>query len=487
MHRYKLGFPDIVFIAAFSIALASGSQMLSIDSDLGRHLALGNYILEERIIPTRDLLSHTRTGLSRPPYEWLSQVIIALAYRLLNMDGVILLAALTLGLTFRFVYKYSNRKSTSPILSLMFTFLAIGASSIHWLPRPHIITFFLLALWIENLEKLVSGELTNRLFVFPVIMLFWVNFHGGFIFGILIWGAYVAGWLWDTWQGNPNRKTGRDLFIAGIASLVATVITPDLWHNWDAVLNNRSSFILNRTVETMRPDLSDPSIVPYTVLLILTLVSLLINQKTTKSNHLFMFIGLGIMSLLMARNIPLFAIASAPILSVKVNKFLSKHKTWQQINERFAGFGATSTLSVWPIAMAIIAFVYLVVFNLKFERTYYQFDPAVFPVGAVEFLKENPQKGNMFNEFNWGGYLEYQLFPDYKVFLDSQSDFYGEPLMREYDQITTAQSDWMNLFDKYHVEWVIIPLDTHLKQTLRDKLNWEIIYQDNTAAIFRVP
>lgn len=200
-----------------------------------------------------------------------------------------------------------------------------------------------------------------------------------------------------------------------------------------------------------------------------------------------MFIGLGIMSLLMARNIPLFAIASAPILSVKVNKFLSKHKTWQQINERFAGFGATSTLSVWPIAMAIIAFVYLVVFNLKFERTYYQFDPAVFPVGAVEFLKENPQKGNMFNEFNWGGYLEYQLFPDYKVFLDSQSDFYGEPLMREYDQITTAQSDWMNLFDKYHVEWVIIPLDTHLKQTLRDKLNWKIIYQDNTAAIFRVP
>jgi hypothetical protein len=44
------------------LALASGAQMLSIDSDLGRHLTLGNYILDHRIVPTRDLFSHTLLG-----------------------------------------------------------------------------------------------------------------------------------------------------------------------------------------------------------------------------------------------------------------------------------------------------------------------------------------------------------------------------------------------------------------------------------------
>ena len=483
MQRLKLGFPDIVFIAVFAIALASGSQMLGIDSDLGRHIALGNLTLDERIIPTHDLLSHTRVGLHRPPYEWLSQVVTALAYRILNMDGVILLTALTLGITFSLVYKYSNQRSNSHLPPLFITFTTIGASTIHWLPRPHIITFLFLALWIEHLEKLTNGELTNKRYVFPVIMLIWANMHGGFIFGVLIWGAYIAGWLWDMWQGKANKKAGSDLVIVGITSFIATVITPDLWHNWDAVLNNRSAFILNRTVETMRPDLSAPSIIPFTLLLSLTLISFSVNRRTIKASHLFMITGLGIMSLMMARNIPLFAIASTPILSAQVNKLLSKSKTWTQISKRFAGFGAAPTLSFWPAVAAIIALIYFANFNLKYEHSFFRFDPAVFPVDAVTFLKENPQQGNMFNEFNWGGYLEYKLFPDYKVFLDSQSDFYGEPLMREYDQIIAATGDWMDLLGKYQVEWVIVPSNSPLGKAIADNAEWNILYEDPTAII----
>lgn len=483
MHRLKLGFPDIVFIAVFVIALASGSRMLSIDSDLGRHLTLGNYILDERIIPTRDLLSHTQAGLSRPPYEWLSQVVITLGYRILNLDGVILLTALTLAITFSLVYKYSDQRSNSPILSLFITFIAVGASTIHWIPRPHIITFFLLAIWIECFEKLVKGKLTNKLYVFPVLMLFWANLHGGFIFGILVWVAYFAGWLWDTWQGKINGKTGRAIAIAGTTSLIATVITPDLWHNWDAVLNNRSAFILNRTIETMRPDLVDLSILPYTLLLGLIIFFLAINRKIIKANHFFLLIGFGIMSLLMARNIPLFAIVCAPILSDLASKYFSKFKTWERINEMFAGFRTASTLSVWPVVATIIAVLYFALFNLKYKHSYYHFNPAVFPMDATAFLKENPLRGNMFNEFNWGGYLEYKLFPLNKVFLDSQSDFYGESLMREYDQIISANSNWMNLLDKHQVEWVIIPNSSPLAKAIINNMKWEIVYKDAIAII----
>lgn len=43
MDLFRLRFSDLVFTAVLLLALALGQQMLSLDSDLGRHLALGNY------------------------------------------------------------------------------------------------------------------------------------------------------------------------------------------------------------------------------------------------------------------------------------------------------------------------------------------------------------------------------------------------------------------------------------------------------------
>lgn len=474
--------PDIIFASVLLLALALGQQMLSIDSDLGRHLTLGNYMLDTRIIPTHDLLSHTRTGLSRPPYEWVSQIIFALAHRLLGLDGVILLISILIALTFTLIYQFTNRRSNSSLISLLFIFLAAGASSIHWLPRPHIFTFLFLAIWIELLERL-TGNKPIKTYIFPVIMLFWVNMHGGFIFGILAWMAYFAGWIWEAWRKKADKPIGWKLLAIGSTSLIATVITPDFWRNWEAVLNNRSSFILNRTIETMRPNLVDPSVIPFTLLLFLTILFFILHWKTIRPSHLFLLLGLSFMSLLMARNIPLFTIACISILSNLSVKSLSKSKAWTQLENRFSGFNSGHGQSFWSVAVAGIAITWFAYFNIKSLHPFYEFDRGAFPVNAVRYLEENPQSGNMFNEFNWGGYLLYQMWPEYNVFLDSQSDFYGEDLMREYDQIMNANDDWQNLLQKYDVDWLIIPSNSPLAGEISNTLTWEIIYSDNTSMI----
>jgi hypothetical protein len=487
VQKIKPAFSDIIFIIAFLLALVSGSQMLNIDSDLGRHLTLGNYILDNRVIPTHDLLSHTKTGLPRPPYEWLSQVIFAIAYRLLNLDGVILLTATVIATTFSLLYKYSYQRSGSPTIAVLITFLAMGASTLHWLPRPHIITFLLLAIWVEHLDKLANEEATSKRYTLPIIMLFWANLHGGFIFAILAWIAYFAGWLWELLQGKSNQQIGVNLFIAGTASLIATVITPDLWHNWDAVLNNRSAFILNRTVETMRPNLADPSVLPYTSFLVLVIFFFAVNRSTIKVSHLFLLIGLGIMSILMARNIPLFVIAGTPILSTMINNYLFRYKNWKQIDERFSGFETNTYRFLLPVTVSLIAIVYFAMFNFKRGHSLYDFDRTVFPVSAASYIHENQQDGNMFNEFNWGGYLLFKLYPQNTVFLDSQTDFYGESLLREYDQIISTRGNWIPLLEKYQVNWAIVPSDSPLAASLQNELNWNIVYQDTTATILRKP
>jgi hypothetical protein len=456
--------------------------MLSIDSDLGRHLTLGNYILDNRLVPTRDLFSHTLLDQRRPPYEWLSQILFALSHRLLALDGVILFTAIIIAITFTLIFQFANRRSNSPIVALIITFIAAGASSIHWLPRPHIITFLFLAVWVENLERLRSGKAV-KLFVFPIIMLFWANLHGGFIFGVLTWIAYFTGWIWDKLQKRADNQSGMNMALAGITSLIATIITPDLWRNWEAVFNNQSAFILSRTGETIPPVLTDTAVLPFTLLLLLTILLSVLNWRNLSASHVFLLAGLGLAALLMSRNIPLFAIACTPILSELTKTSLAHSKTWGQIEERFAGFGKQTQWHIIPLVIILLTVAYFTSEHIKKQRSIFQFNPQVFPVQAMDWLKNNPQNGNMFNEFNWGGYILYRTWPGQKVFLDSQSDFYGEALMRDYQQIMTTQGNWENILDAYQISWVIVPINSPFAKVLSARSDWATIYQDETTII----
>ena len=108
----------------------------------------------------------------------------------------------------------------------------------------------------------------------------------------------------------------------------------------------------------------------------------------------------------------------------------------------------------------------------------------IFPVEAVSWLEANPQSGNVFNHFTWGGYLLYRLYPAQKVFIDGQTDFYGEALTREYVTVTTLNPGWEDILNKYKVEWALIPTKSALSQALVEK-NWEILYEDPTATIYQ--
>jgi len=289
----------------------------------------------------------------------------------------------------------------------------------------------------------------------------------------------------ERWQKKASNETGKNLLIAGTTSLIATIITPDLWHNWEAVLNNRSTFILSRTVETMPPQFTDPAMHPFVVLLLLTLVLFILNWKGLSAGHIFLLAGLGLMSVLMARNIPLFAVASVPILTQFMREPLSRFKAWAQIEGRMSKFGSPSLGYAIPLITVLIVVALFVSNQQKTRNSFFQFNPQVFPVQAVDWLEDHPQQGNMFNEFNWGGYLLYRTWPEQLVFVDSQTDFYGEPLMRNYEKIITTQGDWQNLLDEYEVAWVIIPAKAPLTTILIGSDDWELLYRDEIAVIFK--
>lgn len=482
MKKPAIQLSDLVFFAVSVSVLVSGGQMLSIDSDLGRHITIGNYILDHRVVPTQDLFSYTLTGVSRPPYEWLSQVAFAISHRLLGLDGVILLTAILISASMLVVFRHSIYRSGSPLVALFVIFLVAAATSLHWLPRPHVITFLILAIWINNLEELRTGRRVG-LYIFPLLMLCWANLHGGFVFGFLALAAYVAGWLWDRWRNQATGETGTKLFFVGIFSLITSIITPDFWHNWEAVLNNRSTFILTRTVETMSPNFSDPSVAPFVILLFLSVLFFLANWRTITASHVILLVGLGFMSILMTRNIPLFAIASAPVLTELISKTLNKNSHWRNFDQRFVNLTPSTRPFLFPVLLITFA-IGVFAYNQSQGRQTYQFNPQVFPVHATDWLEQNPLEGNVFNDFNWGGYLLYRTWPRDLVFVDSQSDFYGEPLMRDYETILLAANDWRNLLEKYDARWIIVSPRSRLAQNLEDDTRWSIRYEDSVAIIF---
>ncbi len=474
---------DIIFIIVFIGALALGPRMLNTDSDIGRDLTLGQFILNTHQIPTRDLLSFTKANQPRPPYEWLAQVLFATAYRLLNLDGVVLLTAIILAWTFAFVYQESTQQSIVPLLSLSITLWAAIASSIHWLTRPHIFSFLFLAIWIHLLERIRTSK-TVRLWLLPLLMLVWANTHGGFVFGFLSLGAYLAGWLIDYWRKSTALKIGKSFLIVGTTSLIASIITPDFWHNWDAVFRNNSTYILSRTAETMPPNFATPAIWPFAGLLALTLVLFLLNWRQAASSHFFLLAGLAFASLLIARNIPLFAIAAAPILSEWAAKMTGAISCWTKTEEAFMKIEETLRGSLWPLLIVVTATAFFVYYKTTSKVSFYQFSRQVFPVQAVDWIETHPINGNMFNDSNWGGYLLYRLWPSQSVFVDSQSDFYGETFMRQYSSIYSGESNWDTELAQYKVGWVIVPREASLAKAASQSTDWQAAYQDSVAIIF---
>ncbi|MEN6408163.1 MAG: hypothetical protein ABFD44_00460, partial [Anaerolineaceae bacterium] len=100
----------MIFIAVFGGVLALGPRLLNMDGDLGRHITVGNYILDQRSIPTRDVFSFTMPGQPLVPHEWLADVIFALANRWMGLDGVVLLCALLIASSLWMCMRLSMRR-----------------------------------------------------------------------------------------------------------------------------------------------------------------------------------------------------------------------------------------------------------------------------------------------------------------------------------------------------------------------------------------
>jgi hypothetical protein len=474
---------DIFFIAIFIAVLLLGQRMLNLDGDLPRHLLTGKYVLETKTIPSVETFIYPYLNRSYVSHEWLADVIFYAIYAYTGLAGIVALSAFLLAATFTLLYSDLSMRLRLRIPVLILVAWGALATSLNWVTRPHLVSMFLLAIWLIWADKLRRGE-RAPLWYFPAFMLAWSNAHGEFIAGILVLLAYAVGWTLDYLldRESANTDAGRNLWLALGLSALASLLNPGgvgPWVSLVGFVNNR--YLMSRMVEANSPDFQLPEMRILFALIVFSVFILAIKKEKISAAQGLLLAGFTALSLMAFRNIHLYGVVAPFVLAEalgdirKIRVLDRLELALYRVENKIKGIG-------WIVVTTLLLTVFTVTSNVmqKFD----QFSTVMFPIQAVTWLADHPQQGNMFNDLNWGGYIELYLWPQQLAFVDSIADKTGEVTMH-YETVVTLAGGWQDIFERYDIEWAIVRSDSLLAKTLQSQYDWKVLYQDETAVILR--
>jgi hypothetical protein len=175
-------------------------------------------------------------------------------------------------------------------------------------------------------------------------------------------------------------------------------------------------------------------------------------------------------------------ILAPPIFARRIQEMTFDRDSDQRLKDAVAQVpraGKSATRLRNAVALAVLCYVFVVS-----APRHWKFKSLInYPDGAVAYMKANGIQGRLFNDWDWGGYLIWHM-PEMKVFIDSRGDPYGSTgVFKDYWSAITDQNP-QAVFDKYQVEYVLMPVDSTLSKVLMTKATWTQIYKDDASVLF---
>ena len=478
---------DVIFL--FIIILLTfylGNSLLA-DGDTGYHIRAGEFIINTWSIPQHDMFSFHTPPISWTAHEWLAEVVMAIIHNTFGLTGIVIFFSLMIALIYYLMFRILLKNTANIYFVVVVSILAIAASQLHWLARPHIFSLLLMVVWYRILNDYQYFGI-NRLYWLPPLMVLWVNLHGGFITGLVLLGIYLLGNLLDSFRNDVDtretaRRKSRQILIISCVCLLASLINP---YNYHALLFPfkvvSNKYLMDHVHEFFSPNFHETLVFKY--LLLLTIALLACSRLRLNLIELGLILFFSNMALISVRYITLFAIIVPPIILKRVDDLIDavggRYATlFMHRAEGIAEIDAKSRGFFWPLAG--VALVLIVAMQGFIE---FKFNEKSMPVDAVEFLKKERIPGNMFNGDEFGDYIIYAAWPEYRVFFDGRSDMYGADRIKEYFKITNFESGWEQILGKYQIDWIIYEARSTLSRYLLATKDWRLIYADKVAYIF---
>ena len=228
------------------------------DIDVQWHLRAGEWMLDHRTLITRDFFSVSKWGGEWTSVPWLYEVVLAWLVRNIGWIGPTLwqwLAALMVTLQVTYLIWFYRRRGVDwqwPSLTIPAAFITLDVLrvlEVRFLHRPEMTTHVLLLTYLLVLalwRSRKSGRMRWLLWCLPLLQIVWVNTHGVFVLGPVIFWTFVAGeWtemisnsVESTWAryGNQQQENAAlrsvawkrtlELTGVGILILLACFVTP---------------------------------------------------------------------------------------------------------------------------------------------------------------------------------------------------------------------------------------------------------------------
>ncbi len=499
---------DLIFVLLVaSLSVPPLAQRLLGDAGIGWHIRTGELILTSRSVPRVDSFSSTMNGQPWYAWEWLYDVLVGAIHHVTGLNGVVFFSALLIAFTFVLVFRMALERGASLPIAVLMLLFAISAASIHFLARPHLLSWLFTVICFGLLEEFEAGGKADRLLWLPVMMLAWVNLHGGFLMAFVLQGIYLVG-AWAR-RSNPTGVDGaqasriRALLITGVLMLVATFANPygyKLHVHIYRYLSDR--FLMDHIDEFLSPNFHGLPQKCFAVLVLLSILGAALARKKLGSTQLLMTAFAVYTAVYASRNLPvssmLLVLVMAPILSKALAEWtvdagnstmISRSLVrWRNFAERI---GTTQTRlrgHAWPILVVLIGLWICLHGGRLASSTVMDahFEEKRFPVRAVDFLERIEIREPVFCPDSWGGYLIYRLYPRTQVVLDDRHDLYGAEFLKKYLNIVHIHEQGNQALLEMHSRWVLFPQSSALVNLLKEVPEWRDVYHDDTAVLLHL-
>jgi hypothetical protein len=473
------------------------SPRLLWDGDIGWHIRDGQNIMATGAIPHTDSFSATMGGKPWYAWEWLYDLGMGWTHNHAGLNGVVFFSALVIALTLSLVFRLSLLRGGTVITSTVLLVVCIVASSIHFLARPHVVSWLITVVWFWVLDSGYREDHSNRIWFLPLVMLFWANLHGGFVVGFVLLAIYLtADFLKlmrcrDAEQRHTAWRHARRLSAMFGLSSLASFVNPygyKLHVHVYQYLTNR--FLMQHIDEFHRPNIRGLPMQFFLLLLVLTLVGIFIARARLRWAEWLLILFSAISGLYAARNVPvaamLLTMMAAPLFSRAPGGSPGPLFKLRAFSRRMDGLETQFRWHLWPILLVLLSIAICFRHGTLFGKQVMDahFDAVRFPVQAVDWLQQLGIREPIFTLDSWGGYLIYRLYPGTKVFIDDRHDFYGEPFVKDYLKLLHVEPGWNKILDQLRVNLIVVPAKSKLAEALQREPGWKPAYNDEVAKVF---
>lgn len=453
----------------YCLFLFEGYRNLFRDSDAGWHIRTGERILDTGMVPRTDPYSFTRAGQPWFAWEWASDVAAGAIHRAAGLTGVALFYGVVIAAGVWLWFRLHWALQGNFLLACAMTPLLLSTCNIHWLARPHVISWLFLLVAVLYAERLKHIG-PRQLLTIALFTALWANFHASFFLAPVVGLIYFV-----------SRKAGQEAYPTYLlVAALAPLLNPYGYRLYAHVFRYLTdSDLLSRIGEFQSFDFHAPGAGQIIATVILGMAGGTLALTHGRMDHFLLAVLLTAMGLRSARALPLIALLLLPVANAAITRSLERSGLVNGIlnySARLRSIDARMSGLAWVPVLVAVCFALLRTQGIQAATG---FPPDQFPVAAYSHI---PADARLFAPDKFGGYLIYRSQGTRKVFFDGRSDLYGAGFLKQYARMTQVRPGWRASWDSFGFTHALMPNDYSLIPAL-EQSGWRPVYRDRTATL----